>query len=205
MRLPVLLALFAAGPATAADPVPGEDLFPLSVGRSWTYRVSSGGPVPPQAEKFVVRVVGRELVGEVSCYRLEASLGDRVVASECVGVTPEGVCRFKVEKEEVAPPVPFLKPQKRGETSKWEVADYRIGTRSASASFTPGWTGLPFKGENLRVYRVSAESTESGEKGARKTTVYYAPGIGIVKQLVEDRRGFFTLDLEGYEKGEAPK
>jgi hypothetical protein len=207
MRLSLLAALVLVGPALATDPTPAE-LFPLSVGRSWTYRVFPGGPM--QEERFVVKVVGEETIQKTTCFKLEASLGDRgVVATEYVGVTPDGVCRFKIEKEELEPPVAFLKPiplgKGRGPTD-WGSVTYRIGSRSATAWFKAQAEEVKVKAGTFRAVKVQAESKEAGSDGVtRKAQVWYAPGVGVVKQWIEGRPGTppLMLELESYEKGDS--
>jgi hypothetical protein len=207
MRLSLLAALVVVGPALAADPTPAE-LFPLSVGRTWTYRVSNGGP-QVQDERFVIKVVGDETIRGVACFKLEASLGDRgVVATEYVGPMPtgEGIARFRIEKEELSPPVVFLKPFKaRGE--KWGSGTFQIGSRSATAKFEALTEDVKVKAGAFKAVKVVAESREGpGDGGVRKTHVWYAAGIGIVKQWIDGRPGGFpplVLELESYEKGES--
>src|SRR5215208_1771511 len=100
MRLPALLVLtLIAHPAAAQEPAPPslEDLFPLALGNTWTYRVRD------QTDRFVVRVAGQEMVGGQACYKLEARLGDRVVATEHLAFTKLGLCRFRAEQEDIEP------------------------------------------------------------------------------------------------------
>src|SRR5262245_64059635 len=105
MRPFVLLAVtVAASPAFADEPAPKFDnMLPLAVGNSWTYKVSG------QDDRFVVRVARQEMVGEQTCFRLDASLKDRIVASEHLAFTKEGLCRFRVDQADVFPPVCVLK------------------------------------------------------------------------------------------------
>jgi hypothetical protein len=205
MRLSVLAALVLAGPTLAADPTPAE-LFPLAVGRSWTYRVFPGGPVM-QDERFVIKVVGEETIRGTPCFKLEASLGDRgVVATEYVGVLADGVYRFKIEKEELSSPVPFLKstPLKPRGATDWGSVSYQIGSRSATAKFSAQAEAVTVKAGTFKAVKVQAESKEVGDNNSRRTTVWYAPGVGIVKQMIDGRPGAFpgmTLELETHEKG----
>ena len=205
MRLPVLGALLLVGPAVAADPSV-EELFPLSVGKSWTYRVSAGAG-PSQPERFTIRVAGEDMVRGANCFRLEATLGDRgVVATEYVGLlTSDGLCRFKIEKEEVTPPVVFLKPLKDGKRVDWGVASYQIGSRSAAATFYVEPANVRWKGKTYKGVRVVGDS--SGEAGGRKSTNLYAPGIGLVQQRIEGeaKRPPLVLDLEEIDKKEPAK
>ena len=102
MRLAVLLIAALPLAAPAADQ-PVEDLFPLAVGNTWTYKVAG------QEERFVVRVAKQEMVGAQTCFLLEGRLGPRVVATEHLAFTKDGLTRFRADKEDVVPPVTVLK------------------------------------------------------------------------------------------------
>src|SRR5688572_22660780 len=100
MRLPALLLAALPASLDAADPPRvGEDIFPLAIGNTWTYRV------PFQEDKFVVRVVRQEMVGDQTCYMLEGRLKDRVTGSEHVAFTKDGLTRFRADDVDIIPPV----------------------------------------------------------------------------------------------------
>src|SRR6476660_2060370 len=112
-RSVLLAAVAVTAPALADEPAPrAENLLPLAVGNSWTYKVSSlDDPRFPrvQDDRFIVRVVRHEMVGEQTCFRLDANLKERVVATEHLAFTKEGLCRFRVDNQEVNPPLPILR------------------------------------------------------------------------------------------------
>src|SRR5687768_1237126 len=111
MRLPaLLLAASLPAPLLAADPPrAGEDLFPLAVGNTWTYRVHPFAGQPPQEDRFVVRVVRTEMIGDQACFVLEGRLKDRVAATEVLAFTKDGLTRFRADSADVSPPVPVLR------------------------------------------------------------------------------------------------
>jgi hypothetical protein len=106
-----------------------------------------------------------------------------------VGLTADGVSRFKIEKEEVTPPVPFLKPLKPSGKTNWSSRSYKIGSRSASATFVaePAKAEVTVKAGTFKTVVVEGVSRETGSD-PRKTTIWYAPGVGIVKQTIEGRQ-----------------
>jgi hypothetical protein len=192
MRLTALLVLAClARPAAAGEPPSVQSLFPLAVGNAWTYKVSG------QDDRFVVRVAAQEPVGSQMCFKLEASLKDKVVATEHVAFTNEGLCRFRVEHEDIEPPVCVLRvpAPKRGWTER-----YTLGTREATATFQTRTEDVTVPAGKFKATVVEARMGENRGLPPR-TTVWYAPGIGPVKQvLAEDGKGRFpfALDLEKF-------
>jgi hypothetical protein len=197
MRHLVLFAVIAAArPALADEPANHiENLLPLAVGNSWTYKVSG------QEDRFVVRVARQEMVGEQTCFRLDASLKDRVVASEHLAFTKDGLCRFRVDKEDVVPPVCVLKqtPPKNG---RWRSAAYQVGGRTANASFTTKNEDVTVPAGKFKAVIVDATISEGGGRPPTRTIVSYADGVGIVKQEIVEGKRPLVLELERFEKEE---
>jgi hypothetical protein len=200
MRLSAVSLLVLPLSALADPPGPTGELFPLAVGHSWTYVVSTqdGGFQPrPQSERFVVRVVGREMVGSQTCYVLEARLADRVVGTEHVAPTADGLTRFRVDKEDVVPPVTFLKSVG---SPNWTTR-FSVGDRSALAQ----WTARTPKNEisvPMGKFTQTVSARADLDNGSR-TTAWYAAGVGMVRQTVlEGKRTTLILELEKFEKGE---
>src|SRR4051794_25458619 len=105
---PGLAALLLAAPARgqdkdkdkAKDKDPTKeattDYYPLPEGTTWTYK--------PNEKKFTVRVAGFDKVGDQRCARLETrdlpsgnEKTGKLLASEHVAVTSEGVFRYQFE------------------------------------------------------------------------------------------------------------
>src|SRR5689334_8592331 len=132
-HLACLTVLAVAATVLADDPLPGEKLFPLTVGNIWTYKVSG------QDDRFVVRAVRQEMVGEQTCVLLEASLKDRVVATEHLAFTKTGLYRYRVDKEDVDPPVCVVRiPLPTNANHRWTTGkkDFHVGARSGVAAFS---------------------------------------------------------------------
>jgi hypothetical protein len=191
-RLALLPALLLAAPVFADDPpLPGENLFPLTVGNIWTYKVSG------QDERFTVKAVRQEMIGSQTCVLLEASLKDRVVATEHLAFTKNGLCRFREDKEDVDPPLAVLKfPAPR---KGWKI-DYHLGSRSATATFWTGTSEVTVPAGKYKTSIVHASVSEGGNPGP-STSVFYADGVGIVKQEIrEGKRPQLVLELEKFVK-----
>jgi hypothetical protein len=202
MRCAILLGvLLTAAPTFAADPpLPGENLFPLTIGNVWTYKVSG------QDDRFVVRAVRHEMVGEQACVLLEATLKDRVVATEHVAFTKTGLCRFREDKEDVEPPVCVLRwpaPPKGWFTGARKKNEFHVGPRSASAFFTAKSDEIAVLGTKYKTVVVRADVNEGPGRPASFSDTWYAEGIGMVKQEIHEgaKRPALILELEKAEKG----
>src|SRR5262245_48165772 len=195
MPLSILIAVASLIPV--ADNPAGENLLPLVVSNTWTYKVSG------QDDKFVVKVARQEMVGEHTAYVLEGRLRDRVVSSEHVALTKDGFCRVRVEKEDVTPPVCFLKlPPPAGRTP-WSQ-DYKLGGRDAKARFTIDVAEVTVPAGKFKARSVAGEMFTDGRWRTR-THVWYAPDVGVVKQEVFEGKGPgppLTLELEKFDKAE---
>jgi len=203
MRPYVLLTVIAlVQPCRADEPATQlEYLLPLALGNCWKYKVSTQddqrfGP-RVQDDRFVVRVARQEMVGEQTCFRLDASLKDRVVASEHLAFTKDGLFRYRVDKEDVVPPVCVLRlPAAKG--PRWRHP-YQVGSRAATGAFSVSSADVNVPFGKYKAVVVHANIDEGGRPSTR-TIVSYAEGVGIVKQEVVDGKRTLTLELEKFEK-----
>jgi hypothetical protein len=195
MRLfTLLLAATLPTPLFAADPPTfSEDMFPLAVGNNWTYRVQTPQSAF-QEDRFVVRVVRQEMVGEQTCFLLEGKLRDRVTATEHVAFTKQGLTRFRADGFDISPPLAVIRSSP---TPKFLKTEYQLGDRKATATFSQEPGSLAFQGKETPVMIVHGEM--AGENGGRiRTTFWYAAGVGMVRQRIDQT----VLELEKFEKGE---
>lgn len=148
----------------------------------------------------MVKAVRQEMVGSQTCMLLEATLKNKVVATEHLAFTKDGLFRFRSDKANVEPPVCILKiPAIKG--AKWKSA-YKIGSRSATAAFTSGTSEVTVPAGKFKVITIQAEMSEGNGRGS-KTWISYAKGVGIVRQSIEEgKRQSLLLELEKFEKGE---
>jgi len=199
-RLP-MLTLILASPALAQEPPPpGENLLPLTIGNVWTYRVSG------QDDRFVIRAVRQEMVGEQKCTLLEGSLKGNVVATEHVAFNKLGLYRFRQDTEDVVPPICVLRvplPRSgRWGSSKNDKSEYRLGSRTITAGFTAKSEEIAVLGTKYKTTLIQAIANE-GRGWLLTSDTWYSEGVGVVRQsILEGKRPPLVLELEKFEKGE---
>ncbi len=199
------LAVLAAGtPARAQDKSkPETEYFPLKDGMRWTYKAGD--------KSFVVRVEKFEKIGETETARLVTQTTDKepkTIATENVAVMAvpgeagrTGVFRVAIEGKEVKPALCFLKlPPKKGESWKF---DSKAGEQEIKGTFVSGeekgvkvpagpkdgYDTVTVRCENLKV----DDQTVS-------FTYYFAPKVGMVKQVIVSGGVTLTIELEKFEE-----
>jgi len=172
------------------------EYFPLKDGTPWTYRAGD--------KEFTISVAGVEKKGDpaVPCFKLETRNSEKkLIAREYVAVKEDGVYRYGFDNSDAKPPLRFLKlPIKSGE-KKWSI-DTKVGGKEVKGSFNLGEEKEPVKvpaSTYKDVITVSSEGLEiDGEKVP--VTYYFAPKVGMVKQVVEVRGTKVTLELVKFEE-----
>lgn len=202
MRLLIFLLAAVPAPLFAADPPPpGEDLFPLAINNRWTYRVQpfAGPGQSVQDDRFVIQVVRKEMIGEQTCFLLEGRLRDRVTATEHVAFTRDGLTRFRADNYDITPPVTVLRPTTPAK-APWTI-EYQLGDRKATGTFSQEPASITVQGKRTRTTMVHADM--GGENGGRvETRIWYAAGVGMVRQDITEGKRTTRLELEKFEKGE---
>jgi hypothetical protein len=179
----------------------------LAIGNTWTYRVAG------QDERFVVSVVGLEKIGDQLAFKLEATLRERVVATEYLLSNKDGIHRMRLDKDDIVPPLTICRtppplplpmmttpPMTTPPPKKlmWR-SNYRLGLRYGVAGFsmTPDDVVSVPAGNKLNTLRIDMDTTDQGVRV--RTSYWFAPKIGIVKQTIDEAKRVTTLELEKYE------
>lgn len=201
------LLLIAAASLSAQDKLAETPYYPLQVGTTWHYK--SGD------RKFTIRVAKHEKVGSVLCARLEVVRDGKVVASEHLAVTDEGVYRHSLsasglapldskdsnraeKQEKPEPPILVLKlPPKKGES--WKV-DSKADGKVFRGGFKIDEKEIKVPAGTYSAIRVTSEDLETN--GLRSTiTTYFARGVGMVKQVIQVGDVTADIELEKFEAG----
>jgi hypothetical protein len=200
------LFLVAIADLSAQDKLKDTPYYPLQVGTTWHYRSGDS--------KFTVRVVKHEKVGDTLCALLESKRDDKVVGSEHLAVTADGVYRHDLTSllpksdakdkavpavtETPKPPLLVLKlPPKKGE--RW-----KIDSKSDGKVFRGGYKvdeeEVTVPAGKYKTFRVVSIDLEVNALKPSITT-YYAEGVGMVKQTLEVGDAKAEIVLEKFEAG----
>ena len=178
----------APQPAVSPEPQAAEppSFFPTAVGTRWKWESSTTigdgkGPLAPTVltSELQSRLAGHEEINGVKCARIEVtdSLGT-VVQTEYMSVTPEGLFRHGMNQDRFDPPIKVLAlPAKVGTTWKAKYTVQGIAVETSSKIAAQEAVTVP--AGRFDTVRVEVEHS------LLTTTTWYAPGVGVVKQLVD--------------------
>jgi hypothetical protein len=189
----VLVLALAAGPAPvlwAQDKVGESEYYPLKVGNTWDMKV---GDV-----KITNKVVKHEKIGDLMCALIETSKDGKVIAREHIAIKEDGIYRVTGNDQKAEPELCFLKlPPKTKPGESWDV-ESKIGSQTLKGKFTLGEEELTVN--NTKYKALVAESKDFQVSGLDLTTkTWFAPNVGIVKQIVNIGGKEVKLELEKYE------
>ncbi len=195
----VVLALALGAPAAGADEsMPQTSWMPLKVGTAWHYRAGDA--------KILLRIAAHEKVGDVVCARLETVREGKVIGSEHLRVSSDGLYRVdadvyhdnQVHRQTLEPPILLLLlPPKSGQTfsvkSTVDGKEYK-GTFKVTAEEVKVPAG---------TYKAMAVSSQDLEvEGIHpQTTTWYAENVGMVKKLIAAGKQKVEIVLEKFEPG----
>lgn len=190
-----LFLLLLAADVRAQDKLAETYYYPLRVGTAWHYKA---GEV-----KITVRVAKHEKVGDVLCARLETTRDGKVVGSEHLSVTSDGVYRHDLTQTDASgksvthtpkPPIRVLQlPPKKGDT-------WKVDTNIARGSFTVEEREAKVPAGTYKCLCVLSKDLEvNGFKPS--ITSYYAKDVGMVKQVIQEGSSTSEIVLEKFEAG----
>ena len=179
----------------AEPPHKTPDYYPLKVGNKWHYLVvlSNGRKVV-----FLHQITKIEDVDGKRMARVETVVNGEIKSTEQICANADGVFRYRTDDVPYTPPACILKyPVKEGET--WS-AKLKIGDMPADVSSKSG------SKEEVQVpsgtFQTIPVKTEMLASGSRvKITSWFAPEVGIVRQLIERQAGSVNMELLKFEAG----
>lgn len=179
----LLLANFAGSGQEKTDKKdkPDSELYkymPLKVGIKWHYRSGDAKIVVHCERKEKIEFTkmnekGEEVTVKLEGFYLKATSGDNSL-TELVGVTDEGVFRFRAAGKEITPPLPILQG-----TDSWAF-DGMTEKTPIVGKFTRSKVKVEFAGKMVDAYHVSGKDVQIG---ADKIQIdyWFSPGYGIVR------------------------
>jgi hypothetical protein len=182
----VVLAGFQS--AVSAQPAASE-YFPSQPGNRWTYRIVG------QDDRLVVVSTFTEPIGGYSCFRLESRLRSQFIASAHFSVRKDGVYQMRSDGYNLDPPLPICKfPPTDKET--WKV-DFKLGEKKATIAYECSFEEVTVPTGKYKALVIHSETPEG--TGKLLNTCWYAPKVGLVKQVVDDGDKI-VLELEKFDR-----
>jgi hypothetical protein len=195
----ILIVIATALPGSAQAP-PAEkkliDYYPLKPGTKWTYDLDPGDGRKIRVANQIARI---DTIDGKSMARLETVINGRVAVTQHLLSTPGGLFRYRMGEANVSPPLCILKyPIKEGET--WE-AEPMIGQEHLKLSFKSGrLQEVRLTAAKYQAISVVCEIKVAGTQV--KTTSWYAPDVGMVKDTRKFGDRTITMDLVAFEVGQ---
>jgi hypothetical protein len=189
--LSVLAVLIVGMSLSAQDPAPATNsYYPIKTGSEWTYKVQ-GGPIK-------MKISGTEKVGSATGYKIEVTAGSKVSATEVVGVTKDGVVRYKVNDAAADPPILFL-PADPEATKEWPV-NSKAGGQDLKGTFRASKEKVTVPAGTYDTIHVKGTGMQVGTTTS-DIDYWFAKDVGIVKLRFTLGTQDATLELEKYEPG----
>jgi hypothetical protein len=189
LKIGTVLSLLLASAASAAD------YCPLKEGNMWTYTLSNG-------QQMITRVTGFANVGTVRCAIVETTVGGQI-SREYMAMDAEGLKTYKaqVQDQNVRYDPPMLRvklPYKRNDT--WTVTINQLGAPVKTTFESTGPEKIQTPAGIFDCVKVHSKAI-----GPRPilSTIYYADGIGPVRQTVETGGQSLTILLAATNVGSA--
>lgn len=199
----------AAAELAAQDRLRETAYYPLKVGTAWHYRAGES--------KFTIRVARHEKVGDVLCALLETIRDGKVVGSEHLAVTGDGVYRHGLTspqvqsdpkdktktvkipvKQTLKPPILVLKlPPKTGDS--WKI-DSKGDGKTFRGAFQVAEQEITVPAGTYKTFRITSQDLEVNSLKPTITT-FFAQGVGMVKQIIEMGDAKIEIELEKFEAG----
>ena len=190
--LSVLAILFAgvAVPAQEAAAPTTHPYYPIKQGSEWTYKVQ-GGPIK-------MKVTGTEKVGQNSGFKIEVTAGNKVSATEVIGVTKDGVVRYSINGVAADAPILFL-PTDPEATKDWNI-DTKGGGQPLKGKFTASKEKVTVPAGTYDTIHVAGKDMQVGTTTSN-IDYWFAKDVGIVKLRFTLGTQDATLELESYTPG----
>ena len=171
------------------------DYYPAKAGAKWTYDLDPGNGRKIRVTNQITRI---ETINGKAMARLDTVINGRVIVTQHLLSTPEGVFRCRLSGSDVSPPLCFLKyPFKEGEAWKAEPV---IGNEHSKMSFKSG-SHEELKSAAAKYQAISVACEINADRAQIKIKSWYAPDIGMVKDVREFGDTTVTMELVSFEAG----
>ena len=153
-----------------------SDYYPLQIGNRWEYDLIAGG----KTVTMVNRIGKVETIDNVPLTVLEATLNDKLIATEHLRHTDKGLLRHRINQFAPDPPLMLLRyPAKAGD--QWE-GEFKIGAAKATYACRTQEETVEVPAGKFKAIRVNIKVDENGKvvntivlvraRGRRRQTIY---------------------------------
>jgi hypothetical protein len=193
--LPATFLLLAASSSLRSqdkDKTPPQTpYYPLQVGNTWEYRTG-------EKDKYVVKVTKNDKFEDVPCAYVDTLVDGKVIGTEYLNVTADGVYRQGFSKQKANMPVLILKLPPKAD-DKWAV-NVKIKDEVLRGTFTTREDKVKVPAGEFKTFAVESKDLEIG--GLKGTiTTHYAEDVGMVKQSLQIGTAKTEIELEKFTKG----
>jgi hypothetical protein len=198
--LPVALMLLLglAWNRACAQAQPGTggkgDYYPLRPGARWDYRVKVGDEVQGAISEVVATI---ETINNVPLVRLETQVKGKTVSSEHLRVTKDGVYRHRIGGIEMKVPVPVLRYPVKANDS-WEQTTM-VGQQTIKGKVTTRFEEVEVPLGKFKAFVTDIKAEAEGKP--IHSTIWFAEGVGKIKQTLDLGGVQVTLELEKFTPG----
>jgi hypothetical protein len=178
-RLPLLLLpplLVAAAPVPEGSGKPAY--YATRVGTKWDYQLVE--------EELTEVLTAAEMKNGGTVVTVETRWRGHMVSSRMFSVSAEGVSQVGLLEERFDPPIYLLKTAARP-GDRWQVEHDGVFGRSRVTVTARGEETVEVPAGRFRELKV--EVAYVGRPEPRTTVAYYAPGVGLVKEVVRTEEG----------------
>lgn len=198
-RLLVLLSavtlLLAVAPAAPVPPPPKTPplYFPTTVGAKWVYQTEGN---KDEKVEMVMKVEDKD--GE-KWVAIGSEWKGKVDYRHAISVSDKGLAVVDTDVSDLDEPSWLLKlPHKAGNKWDYVIALPGVGKWKGKA-IADGTEKVEVPAGKFEAIRVKLDITFAGDR--RQTTAWYAPGVGMLKQIVKSESGERVEVLKSFTPG----
>jgi len=172
--------------------------YPIDVGNRWEYDFSVNGAV--SANKLVMRIGRLETDTTLPLSVLETEVDGKIVATEHLRQTEQGVFRFRADNQVHSPALLIAKtPLKGGD--KWG-GTFTVGNKKKTYAAETSDEVVDVPAGKFKTVRVKSTLEEQGKKTT--TILWFAENIGFVKQSLDGDGLKIVAELRSHELKQGP-
>ncbi|MGD9634067.1 MAG: hypothetical protein AB7I57_21895 [Pirellulales bacterium] len=183
-----------AQPSASADKPTAAAYYPLAVGNTWQFEMTTAGTTRP----VEFRVAKLETIDNVPMYRVDTVISGNFAASESLAANTKGLFRYRYNGIEIAPPILLLRnPVRIGDSWSTET---QLGDQKLTVTCNVTEEKVSVEAGDFRAIKLVVETTVDGTQ--IKSEYWLAANTGIVKQLLTIGGKLVEIKLQKFSPAE---